>query len=101
MTAEVLASLVQRFTGKNIPSAVTDILAKNLDLNEFSNVFIDYYLGLIVETVTVDNSVGDNNASLPSYSVSSPSYNKLANFLDHIIELLRRIFSILQNFFGR
>jgi len=101
MTAEVLASLVQRFTGKNIPSAVTDILAKNLDLNEFSNVFIDYYLGLIVETVTVDNSVGDNNVSLPSYSVSSPSYNKLANFLDHIIELLRRIFSILQNFFGR
>lgn len=98
-TASVLASLVQRLTGKNIPAKVTDIIAGNLDITQFANVFIDYYLGLIVETITVDNSAADNNISLESYSVSSPAYNKFANFLDGLLSLLRRIFSILQNFF--
>lgn len=98
-TAGVLASLVQRLTGKNIPAKITDIIAGNLDITQFANVFIDYYLGLIVETITVDNSAADNDVSLESYSVSSPAYNKFANFLDGLLSLLRRIFSILQNFF--
>lgn len=98
-TAGVLASLVQRLTGKNIPAKVTDIIAGSLDISQFANVFIDYYLGLIVETITVDSSVADNDVSLESYSVSSPEYNKLANFLDGLLSFLRKIFSILQNFF--
>ncbi len=99
MTAGVLASLIQRVTGKQIPSVITDYLAKNLNVTDYASLFIDAYLGLIVEEITVDCSVGDNNISLPSYKTSSPAYNKFANFLDRILEIIRKIFSILQNFF--
>ena len=99
MTAGVLASLIQRVTGKQIPSVITDYLAKNLNVTDYASLFIDAYLGLIVEEITVDCSVDDNNISLPSYKTSSPAYNKFANFLDRILEIIRKIFSILQNFF--
>lgn len=99
-TASVLASLIQKLTGKQIPAKITDYLAKNMNVSEYSAVLIDAYLGLIVEEITVDSSVADNNVSLPSYKTSSPAYNKFANFLDKILEIIRKIFSILQNFFG-
>lgn len=99
MTADVLASHIQKISGKQIPSVITNFLAKNISVSEYASVFIDAYLGLIVEEITVDCSVGDNNISLPSYKISSPEYNRFENFLDKILEIIRKIFSILQNFF--